>query len=274
MKKTALVLALVLSGFLLTSRFTTPARSDSVITSGTIQLQPDAYLQYFVELQKGDRFEGNFTVTDLIPYQVTNPLAILLNYSGIHTFEVEIFAFSAVTKQEVFHFRNPTADSQYFFNYTADYSGFCTIDFYCGMNNFGPDVKIPKVNFNYNVIEATPLKLHILSPSNQTYIESNLSLSFTINRTVDTLSYSLDGKDNVTLNGNITLTGLSDGMHHITVYANDTFGYTDRQTVNFTVDVSEPFPTVPVTVASGASIAAVAAGVVVYLKKRKQGQNK
>jgi hypothetical protein len=233
-KSVALLLILV---FLIATSITTPlpAKADSVLTSGTIQLQPDAYLQYFVELQKGDRFEGNFTVIDLIPYQVTNPLAILLNYSGIHTFEVEIFAFSAVTKQEVFHFRNPTADSQYFFNYTADYSGFCTIDFYCGMNNFGPDVKIPKVNFNYNVIEATPLKLHILSPSNQTYIESNLSLSFTINRAVDTLSYSLDGKDNITLNGNTTLTGLSDGMHHITVYANDSFDYADRQTVAFTV---------------------------------------
>jgi len=215
---------------------TLPAtHADSVLPSGTIQLQPESYLQYFVELQKGDRFEGNFTVTDLIPYQVTNPLAIMMNYSGFHTFGVEIFAFSGITKQKIFDFLNPTADSQYFFNYTADYSGFYVIDFYCSMNNFGPDVKIPKVNFYYNVIEATPLKLHILSPSNQTYIESNVSLSLTINRAVNAMSYSLDGKDNITLNGNITLTGLSDGTHYITVYANDTFGYTDTQTINFTI---------------------------------------
>jgi hypothetical protein len=263
-----LALALVVFFFISFVATLPAAHADSVLPSGTIQLEPDSYDQYFVELQKGDRFEGNFTVTDLLSYRVNNPLAIALNYSGIHTFGVEIFAFVEPTKQSVFNFRNVKADTTYFFNYTADYSGTCVIDFFCSMNVFGPDVEIPKVNFNYNVIEATPLKLQILSPLNQTYAESNLSLSFTINRMVNALSYSLDGKDNITLNGNATITRLSGGMHHITVYANDTFGYTDKQTVTFTIE--EPFPNSLVIGASGTSAAVAAVGLLVYFKKRKR----
>jgi hypothetical protein len=42
----------------------------------------------------------------------------------------------------------------------------------------------------------------------------------------------------------------------------------DSETTGFTVAVPESFPTVPVVVASGASAVAIAAGLVVYLRKR------
>jgi hypothetical protein len=262
---------LVLSALFLTSLVTLPSivLADSELT-WNFQLEPGVYLASYVQLQKGDIFEGNLTVTDLIPYQVTNPLAIALNYSGIHTFGVEIYAHPSGTKQRIFDF-NPSADVQYFFNYTADYSGSYEIVFFCGRNNFGPDAKIPKVNFNYNVIEATPLKLQILSPSNQTYVESNLSLNITINRAVNAMSYSLDGKANITLNGNTTLTEVSDGMHQITVYSNDSFGYADRQTVFFTV-AEEPFPVIYVAISVVTVVAVVGIGLLVYFKKRKGGK--
>jgi len=55
------------------------------------------------------------------------------------------------------------------------------------------------------------------------------------------MGYSLDGQMNVTIGGNTTIVGLSDGVHTITVYANDTagnMGYSN--TVYFTVDTVFP----------------------------------
>ena len=84
--------------------------------------------------------------------------------------------------------------------------------------------------------------------------------------------------------GSAVLCNLSDGWHNVTVYQID-WQVTKNQwhtqvinseTVSFKIDTtpsaSEPFPTVPVAVASGASIAAIAVGILAYFKKRKRGQ--
>jgi hypothetical protein len=100
------------------------------------------------------------------------------------------------------------------------------------------------------------------------YSATDIPLDFTLNKPVSWMGYSLDGGDNVTVSGNTTLSGLAVGSHSLTVYANDTFGNTGAsETVTF--NVASPFPTVPVAVASGASITAIAIGLVVYFKKRK-----
>jgi hypothetical protein len=81
--------------------------------------------------------------------------------------------------------------------------------------------------------------------------------------------------------GFATLAGLSYGSHCITVYANDTVGRLGTSdTVYFTITQEtekvpegqpEPFPTtLAVAVASGASIAAVVAGIFVYWRKRNR----
>jgi hypothetical protein len=117
-------------------------------------------------------------------------------------------------------------------------------------------------------------KISIQSPLNQSYKVSNVSLSFSVkvfspDKAPMWLGYSLDGEQNVTITGNTTLTGLSNGLHNVTVYANDTFGNQGAsQTVTFTVAVPEPFPTALVAAASGASIALVSVGLLVYFKKR------
>jgi len=133
---------------------------------------------------------------------------------------------------------------------------------------------------NY-LLETTPPKISILSPVNQTYNETSVSLVFTVDKTVNWAGYSLDGKQNVTITGNTTLTdsmvtnvalaNMTNGLHSITVYANDTFGNMGAsQTVAFTIAKPEPFPTATVAVASGASAAVVVgAGLLVYFKKRK-----
>ena len=98
----------------------------------------------------------------------------------------------------------------------------------------------------FYVLEHFPPKISFLSPLNETYNESSLSLNFTVNKPVNWISYSLDGKLNETITGNTTLTGLSSGLHSITVYTNDTFGNMGASTISFTVAKPEPFPTVTV----------------------------
>jgi N-acetylneuraminic acid mutarotase len=113
-------------------------------------------------------------------------------------------------------------------------------------------------------------EIKILSPANQSYNESSMSLVFTVDKPVNWTGCSLDGSDNVTITGNTTLTDLSNGIHTVTVYVNDTFGNMgNSETVSFNVAAPEAFPTVPVAVASGASAIAITAGLLVYLRKRR-----
>jgi hypothetical protein len=129
---------------------------------------------------------------------------------------------------------------------------------------------LTNVNEQYTPIGySTPPEIEVVSPLNQTYNESSVFLVFTVDKVVNWTGYSVDGKDNVTFTGNITLTGLSNGLHNITVYAKDTFGNTGAsEAVAFTLDY-EPFPTGPVVAASGATVAVAAVGLFYYFKKCK-----
>jgi hypothetical protein len=133
------------------------------------------------------------------------------------------------------------------------------------------------IPFGYDV---EPPSLHILSPvENMTYTASNVSLSFTVSEPASWMGYSLDGQDNVTINGNTTMTGLAEGSHRLTVYARDKSGKTRAsETIYFSIKIREtdahqfePFPT-PWVVAAAAIIAtggvAVTFGVVTHRRKR------
>ena len=89
---------------------------------------------------------------------------------------------------------------------------------------------------------TTPPQISLLSLTNMKYNESSVPLVFTVDRSVNWVGFSLDGLKNVTVTANTTLTGLSSGLHRITVYANDTFGNMGAsQTVNFTVALPHLF---------------------------------
>jgi N-acetylneuraminic acid mutarotase len=119
------------------------------------------------------------------------------------------------------------------------------------------------------VLQNTPPKISVLSPVNQKFNESSVLLSFTVDKPVNWTCYSLDGQDNVTITGNTTLSGLTNGLHNITVYAEDTFGNVGAsETVSFTISKPEPFPT-SLVIASATTIAVVGVGLLVYFKKRK-----
>jgi N-acetylneuraminic acid mutarotase len=69
---------------------------------------------------------------------------------------------------------------------------------------------------------TVPPELRILFPENKTY--NSVQLIFTTNKATEWIGYSLDNQANVTITGNTTLSGLSQGAHTITVYANDSRG--------------------------------------------------
>jgi hypothetical protein len=100
-------------------------------------------------------------------------------------------------------------------------------------------------------INSTPLNILGISLENMTYTTPDVPLNFTDNENSCQLTYSLDGKENVTIAGNTTLYGLSNGTHNLTVYAQDDFGnIIDSKEVIFevsdiasTAQSSEQFPT-------------------------------
>ena len=114
-------------------------------------------------------------------------------------------------------------------------------------------------------IDASP-SVSALSLVNTTYDSSDVPLIFTVNEPVSQMSYSLDGKENVTVSGNTTVTGLANGDHNITVYAKDETGNTGiSETVYFTVKA--PFPAAMV-IAPLASVVVVGGVLAFYFRKR------
>jgi hypothetical protein len=154
---------------------------------------------------------------------------------------------------------------------------------YSFLGNFAPLATNEKyIPFDYGtpdpayLLEITSPKISVLSPLNQTYNESSVPLVFNSDKAINWTSYSLDGQQNITFSGNTNITGISNGFHNVTIYAQDTFGNLgSSQTINFTVAKPEPllppesFPVVPVAAVSLVVAVVVAAGLLVYSKKHK-----
>jgi outer membrane protein assembly factor BamB len=146
-------------------------------------------------------------------------------------------------------------------NYTGGGSSPVVAD---GVVYFGLGSRVYALGEPYS---TTPPKISVLSPLSQTYNESSVSLVFTVDKPVNWTGYSLDARENVSIAGNTTLTGLSSGAHNVTVYAEDLFGNIGASvTVVFT---AETFPILPVAVASVTIVVVVGAVLLVYFRKRK-----
>jgi hypothetical protein len=126
---------------------------------------------------------------------------------------------------------------------------------------------ISVVNFTI----ATPPEVSILSPLNETYGSSEVPLKFAVDKSFSKIYYVLDYQDNMTINGNATLTGLSNGVHNVTVYAwDDTGNIGSSETIIFIVDVPESLPAMSISAVSVASVVTVGAGLLLYRKKRRR----
>ncbi len=116
------------------------------------------------------------------------------------------------------------------------------------------------------LVDTVP-KISVLSMENRTFDSSTIPLTFTVNQQTSKIQYSLDGLQNTTINGNTTLTYLSNGMHNITIYAWDeasNIGFS--KTTHFSVVPS--FPIVSVIVASTALGVVAFVGFFYYFRKR------
>ena len=93
-------------------------------------------------------------------------------------------------------------------------------------------------------------------------------MNFTVNKPTNWMGYCLDGQENVTIDGNATMTGLPNGLHNVTVYANGTYGNSGAsKIIAFTVDEPASFPTTEAAAATTAIIS-IAGGIVYFIKKK------
>jgi len=82
-----------------------------------------------------------------------------------------------------------------------------------------------------------------LSIENITYFSPDIPLSLNVDESTFWLGYNLDGQSTVTMLGNTTLTGLSDGSHSLFIYSRDLAGNIEKSdTVFFTVKTPTPTP--------------------------------
>ena len=118
--------------------------------------------------------------------------------------------------------------------------------------------------------DVVPPRITVLSPQNTTYTSSEVELDYTVNEVASEVLYCLDGKQNQTLTDSLTLIGLEEGFHNVTMYAADLAGNAaEPKTLFFNVDLPEPFPVATVAAVSGTSVAIIGVGLLVYFKKRK-----
>lgn len=127
-------------------------------------------------------------------------------------------------------------------------------------------------------VDSTPPIITYVSLENAIYNRSDIPLNFTVDEATSRVAYSLDGKDNVTVAGNTTLTNVTVGAHNLTVYAWDTAeNVAASKTVNFEVDdltaaslsSSESFLLVLVVAAPLAVAIVFILGMLFYIKRRK-----
>ena len=91
------------------------------------------------------------------------------------------------------------------------------------------------------VFDTTPPEVTIISPVDRvTYETTSVDLIYTVNEPTKWVGYSLDGAENITISGNITLEKLKNGPHNVTVFAEDESGNVGSSTVNFGVFAIAP----------------------------------
>ncbi len=141
-------------------------------------------------------------------------------------------------------------------------------------------------------VGSPPPSVQIQSLKNTTFNEGDFQFALRVDgRTLSWVGYSLDGKENMTVNqevlvlsslasydkvwkGNLTVTGLSSGSHSLVVYAKDEAGNTGASaTTEFTVakeTQAATFPTTWIATAIIASATIVTFGFLAYFLKRKK----
>ena len=92
--------------------------------------------------------------------------------------------------------------------------------------------------------DTTSPTISILSPEEySTYAVNSVPLIFTVSESTSWIGYSLDGQANVTITGNIVLSGMSNGLHNLIVYAEDLHGNSGAsEIIYFTINTQKQEP--------------------------------
>jgi len=98
-------------------------------------------------------------------------------------------------------------------------------------------------------------------------------LIFVTDEETSWIGYSLDKLENTTISDNVTLSGLLDGLHEITVYANDMAGNTgSSEAIFFTVKAQTGLPTI-LWVSIATLLIPALGGLAILAYKRLKKQN-
>lgn len=93
---------------------------------------------------------------------------------------------------------------------------------------------------NFSVDTRAPTVI-LWPPGNQTYTTSDIDLVIKLSENASWIGYSLDGASNQTIEGNVTLSSLSEGPHNVVVYASDNLLHTGKsKIVYFSIDTTLP----------------------------------
>jgi signal peptidase I len=121
----------------------------------------------------------------------------------------------------------------------------------------------------------TPPTVFIVSPKNKTYSVNSVPLTFTVSEPTSWIGYSLNGQMNVTILGNTSLPGLSDGLHSLIVYAKDTAGKIgSSEIIYFSINTQQTQYFPMWIIATIVAIAVVEAVLLVYFIKVKKTTEK
>jgi hypothetical protein len=103
---------------------------------------------------------------------------------------------------------------------------------------------INSTSTNFGVADVTAPMITIINPQNQTYNTDNISLSVVTSEAAFLVRYSIDDNSNVSMTNSSTtiwsgnLTSLSDGLHTVVYYANDSSGNLGIANISFSVDIT------------------------------------
>ena len=260
MKGITLALAFVVALFLLASALTLPIKADIFDDSGT-RLATGPYILFPVNTTYSSRI---VTLNISFSTKLFSPIHLSATYSLDGTPNINV---SLVVSPSMIWSKNRVIGSVMLPELS---DGPHTLSVYVEAHWVtGPSCwDSETVHF---IVETTTPKIQALSPINQTYTETNVPLMFTVDK-VNWTGYSLNGQKNSTISGNFTFNGLPNGLHNVTVYANDTYGNMGAsETISFTVAIAKPesFTVVPVVAVFTVAVALVAAGLLVYHKKHK-----
>lgn len=124
-------------------------------------------------------------------------------------------------------------------------------------------------------VDKTVPTVSLLSPENKTYDTDKIQLVFSVDESPSSIAYSLDDQINATIDGNTTISGISNGTHYVVVYVRDFAGNTGSSNrVYFGVNVAGETPLVQWAVLVILVCVGIAVPLLVYFRKSRKKTRK